>query len=293
MIAVMGATGHTGSAVADELLRARRPVRVIGRWAERLEPLVRRGAEPAIGDGLDPEFLASAFRGAEAVFAMVPPDYSQPDLRAFYNRWGAAIAGALERPGVRRAAFLSSLGAELPEGTGPIAGLHDVEQRLEPLGLDLLVLRPGYFYENFFSALPLIKHQGINGGGFAPDTPIPMIATPDIGLAAAEALAGGFRGVRVRELLGPRDYTMTETTRILSQKIGRPDLRYVQFPDRDFADALVRARFSPGSAAALVEMAHAFNEGRVRSLQGRNRLTTTATTFETFSDRLAAAYRSL
>lgn len=267
MIAVMGATGHTGSAVADELLRARRPVRVTGRSAERLEPLVRRGAEPAIGDGLDPEFLASAFRGAEAVFAMVPPDYSQPDLRAFYNRWGAAIAGALERSGVRRAAFLSSLGAELPEGTSPIAGLHDVEQRLEPLGLDLLVLRPGYFYENFFSALPLIKHQGINGGGF--------------------------RGVRVRELLGPRDYTMTETTRILGQKIGRPDLRYVQFPDRDFADALVRAGFSPGSAAALVEMAHAFNEGRVRSLQGRNRLTTTATTFETFSDRLAAAYRSL
>lgn len=269
MIAVMGATGHTGSVVADRLLRAGRPIRAIGRSAQRLEPLRRRGAEIAAGDGLDPEFLAFAFRGAEAVFALVPPDTSQPDVRDFQNRWGAAIAAALERSRVRRVAFLSSLGAELPSGTGPIAGLHDVEQRLEALG------------------------QGINGGGFAPEMPMAMVATADIGLAAAEELAGGFRGVQVRELLGPRDYTMAEATRILGAKIGTPDLRYVQFADQDFAGALVGAGFSPGAAAALVEMAHAFNQGRIRSLQGRNPRTTTATAFETFADRLAAAYRAL
>jgi uncharacterized protein YbjT (DUF2867 family) len=195
--------------------------------------------------------------------------------------------------GVRRVVFLSSLGAELSAGTGPIAGLHDVEERLKTLGVDLRILRPGYFYDNFFGNLALIKHQGINGGAIAPDVPFPMTDTGDIGAAAADELArGAFKGTSVRELLGPRDYTMREATRILGQKIGKPDLPYIQFPDGDFVGALTQAGFSPGIAASFVEMSHALSEGRVRSLQGRTPETTMPTPFEAFADRFAPAYRS-
>lgn len=293
MITVMGATGKTGGAAADRLLAAGKKIRAIGRSADRLQPLVKRGAEAAVGDANDLNFLASAFQGAEAVYAMVPPDYAQPDLRKYYNRLGETIEGALKRSGARRVVFLSSLGAELPEGTGPILGLHDLEERFRKLNLDLLILRPGYFYDNFYSSLGLIKHQGINGGATAPDVPIAMTAAQDIGAAAAEELAAGkFKGTVVRELLGPRDYTLAEATRIFGGKIGKPDLKYVQFPDADFAKALAGFGFSQGAANSFVEMAHAFNARKIRSQEGRNPRNTMPTTFETFADELAAAYRT-
>jgi uncharacterized protein YbjT (DUF2867 family) len=196
--------------------------------------------------------------------------------------------------GIKRMAFLSSLGGEQPSGTGPIAGLHLLEERFKTLGVDVLILRPGYFYENFFGSLGLIKQQGINGGGIEPDVKLPMTATQDIGMAAAGELSRNqFRGTTVWELLGPRDYSLSEATRILGEKIGKPDLKYVRFPDQDFAAALLQMGFSQGAAGALVEMAHALSTGLVRPLEGRNKRTTMPTPFETFADRLAAAYKAL
>lgn len=293
MIAVMGSTGKTGGAVARRLLAAGRQVRVIGRSAARLQPLVELGATPAAGDVADPAFLASAFDGADSVYAMIPPDYAQPDPRGYYNRIGESIAAALTRARVERVVFLSSLGAELEAGTGPIAGLHDVEGRLASLGIHVLDLRPGYFYENLYAAIGQVKQRGVNGGAIEPDAPITMTATGDIGAAAAEELLGaGFRGVGVRELLGPRDYTMVEASRILGQAIGKPDLPYVRIPDEAFAEALTQMGFSKGVAQAMVELSQALSAGRVRSHQGRTPRTTMPTTLETFAAEWAAAYRA-
>lgn len=293
MIAVMGSTGKTGRVVAKRLLAAGKAVRALGRSAPRLQPLVDQGAAPAVGDVTQPEYLTSAFEGVEAVYVMIPPDYAQPDLRRFYNRVGDSIVLALTRAHVERVVFLSSLGAELEEGTGPIAGLHDVEVRLAALGIDVLDLRPGYFYENLYAAVGQVKQHGVNGGAIEPDVPVSMTAARDIGDAAAhELLRGEFRGVSVRELLGPRDYTMTEASRILGQAIGKPDLPYVRFPDDAVANVLMAAGFSQGAARAIVELSHALSTRRVRSLQGRTPSTTTATPLEAFAGEWAAAYRA-
>jgi uncharacterized protein YbjT (DUF2867 family) len=294
MIVVMGATGNTGRAVATTLLSSGKRVRGIGRDAQRLQDLKERGAEAAVGDVLDSSFLISAFRGAGSVYAMVPPDYTQPNVREYYSRCGESIGLAMRNSGVKRMVFLSSLGAEHPEGTGPIAGLHDLEERFKTLGVDLLILRPGYFYENLFGSLGLIKGRGINGGGIEGTVPVAMTATRDIGRAAADELGRDeFRGVSIRELLGPRDYTLQEATKILGSKIGKPELPYVRFPDREFAAALVQMGFSQGIAEALVEMSHAINSGLVRPLEGRNKRTSMPTSLESFADELAAAYRAL
>jgi uncharacterized protein YbjT (DUF2867 family) len=144
------------------------------------------------------------------------------------------------------------------------------------------------------ATLGLIKHQGINGGAMASDTSIAMIATRDIGEAAAHALhARDFQGATVRELLGPRDLSLDETTRILGGKIGRPDLQYVQFPYAAFEEALVQMGLSRSMAGQYAEMAQAFNEHRIRSTQGRSPQTSTPTRFEDFADTLAAAYARL
>src|SRR6266705_2888045 len=130
-VVVTGATGHVGGALARELRARGVRVRAIGRSRERLEGLVARGAEARVGSIDDPGLLTEAFAGAGAVFAMIPPDYTTPDHRAYQRRVGDTLATAIERAKRPRAIDLSSVGAELDGGNGPIAGLHDLEKRLE------------------------------------------------------------------------------------------------------------------------------------------------------------------
>ena len=290
MITVMGATGHTGGGIADRLLAAGEKVRVHGRSAGRLEALAARGAEPVVGDAASAGDLARAFAGAEAVYTLLPPTPQAADVPAEQDRFGEAIASAVRESGVRRVVMLSSVGADRPSGNGPIDGLYRQEQRLRAIpGIDLLILRPGYFMENLSANLPLIENQGINGGAIAGDVSFAAIATRDIAAAAAEALlAGDFEGGTVRELLGPRNVTMNELTRILGEAIGKPDLAYVQFPYDDFVAALEQAGLSSSMAQLYSEMARAFNEGRIAPAEGRNPRTTTPTPFETVAEELAA-----
>jgi uncharacterized protein YbjT (DUF2867 family) len=293
MISVMGATGHVGGEVARLLLQAGQRVRVLGRSKDKLAAI--EGAEALAGDAGDAAYLTNAFRGADAVLTLLPPDLQSSDYRAFQDRQGEAIAKAVRDGGVRHVVFVSSLGAEQPSGTGPIAGLGAQEARLRAIsGTNVLALRPGFFFENFYASLPVVKHQGVIADAVAPDVALPMIATPDVAAGAAHALqARDWSGFVVRELLGPRDLTHAEATRIIGVRIGRPDLAYVQVPYEEMVAALVGAGLSENVATTYVEMARGFNEGRARSLEGRNASNTTPTRFEDFAGELAAAYQAM
>jgi uncharacterized protein YbjT (DUF2867 family) len=289
LVAVTGATGQVGGALVRELRRRGAAVRAIGRSADRLRPLVDLGAEAAVGNVDDAEFLAGAFAGAGSVFAMIPPDYTTPDHRDYQRRIGDRLAAAVAKAKVARVVSLSSVGADLEEGNGPIAGLHDLEQRLGSSGVPVLHLRPTYFMENHLHAIGLIKGQGIYGSPLRADVSFGMIATRDIAVAAGEALAAGtFTGTSVRELLGPRDYSMREATAILGGAIGKPQLPYVEFPYDATREALVGMGFSKDVARLFVEMYDGFNTGRVRSLAGRGVQTTTPTTLEQFAGEVFA-----
>lgn len=291
-ITVMGSTGNTGGTIARRLLDAGEPVRAIGRSAPRLAPLAAAGAEARVGDAADAEFLADAFRGADAVYTLLPIDPQAPDYHAQQTRLGEAIAAAVREAGVRRVVALSSVGADLAEGTGFIASLHAQEQRLRRLDADVLILRPGSFFENFHASLGVIREQGCVADSVAPDVALPMIAAADIAAAAAGALlARDWSGVMVRELLGPRDLTYAEATAVIGARLGRPDLPYVQLPYDEMAGVLAASGMSADAARLQVEMTRAFNEGRVVSRQGRTAATTTPTRFEDFAAVLAAAYR--
>ncbi|MFN8177825.1 MAG: NAD(P)H-binding protein [bacterium] len=295
MIAIMGAAGNTGRRAAELLLDAGEKVRVLGRSAERLQDLARRGAEVMTGEATDAGYLATAFRGADAVYTLFPSDMQAPDLRAQQDRIGEATVDAIRKSGVRFVVFLSSLGGELPTGTGPIAGLHAQEERLRSIqGTDALALRPGYFFENTLGSLALIKHQGINGGAIAADLPISMVATRDIGEFAAKALRKrDWKGFTVREILGQRDLSLREVTNILGRRLAKPDLRYVQFGYADFVQALVGMGLPAKTAEGYAEMGRAFNEGKIKSHEGRRTENTTPTRFEEFADRLVPVYESV
>jgi uncharacterized protein YbjT (DUF2867 family) len=294
MITVMGATGNTGKKITRALLNAGEKVRALGRSKEKLAELERLGAEILAGDTSDPAFLTKAFRGADAVYTLLPTDRQAPDYRARQDREGETIVEAVRESGVRYVVALSSLGGELAEGNGLIAGLHAQEERLKTLdGVNVLILRPVSFFENFSDYFGLINDQGITGDSVLPDLPLPMVATRDVAEVAAAALrARDWTGVVVRELLGPRDLSYAEATRILGESIGKPELQYIQLDYSEMADSLVQAGLSESFARLYVDMTRAFNEGRVRPRNGRTPANTTPTRFEDVAEELAVAYES-
>jgi uncharacterized protein YbjT (DUF2867 family) len=295
MYVVTGATGNTGHVVANRLLDQGKKVRVIGRNRERLQPFVARGAEAFVADLSDQTAVKQAFAGADAVYAMIPPDVASPNLRAQQGRVTAAIAAALEHAGVTHAVTLSSIGADKESGTGPVVGLHELEQALNRIaGLNVVHLRAGYFMENTLGQAAAIKAMGKTAGPLRGDLKLPMIATKDIGNKAAEwLLALDFNGKQPRELLGQRDLSMNEATSIIGQAIDKPDLEYAQLPDAMMQPILVQMGMSSNMAALIIEMAGALNSGHMRALDPRTVQNTTPTSFETFvKEEFVPLYRA-
>lgn len=290
MITIMGATGNTGKKIVKSLLASGEKVRALGRSESKLAELRSSGAETMTGDIADAGFLATAFRGADAVYTLLADDRRSPDYRAQQDREGEVIVKAVQESGVQYVVALSSLGADLSEGTGLLVGLHNQEERLKKLkGINVLFLRPVSFFENFYDQLGLIKQDGIIADSVIPDLAIPMIAARDIAEAAAAALRKrDWKGTAVRELLGQRDLSYVEATRIIAEHIGKPDLTYVQLPPADMVGALVQAGLSESFAGLYLELTSAFNERKITV--NRTPENTTPTTFEEFAGELASAY---
>ena len=294
MYTVMGATGNIGSQLVGILLGPGEKVRVMGRSSERLKAFVDRGAEAAVGDVSDAAFLTKTFAGADAVFAMIPPNYAADDFRGLYNEIAAKITRAIQDSGVKHVVFLSSHGAHLSENTGVVLGLHDAEQRLNQLdGVHVLHLRPTYFMENLLSNVGMIKNMGVMGGEIRGDVQFAMIATKDIAAVAAEHLVKrDFSGKAVRELLGERDVSMNEAAQVFGAKIGKPDLKYVRFPPEDAKKAMMDLDFSADVSDGLLELGKAINDGLMAVNHPRTPENTTATSIEDFADYFAQVYKS-
>src|SRR5271168_2437574 len=225
---VVGASGNTGSVIADFLLSKGEKVRVVGRDTGRLQRFVDKGAEAFIAELSDAAALTKSFSGARAAYLLLPPAKS----RESQARESDAIAKAVQESGLRHAVNLSSYGAQVPENTGPLVGMHASEEKLNAIsGLNVLHLRAGYFMENNLAAIGMIHGMGFFGNVLVPDLKLPMIATRDVGDYAAQHLLDlDFSDKQTHELLGERDLSMTEATAAIARGIGKPDLRYEQFP---------------------------------------------------------------
>jgi uncharacterized protein YbjT (DUF2867 family) len=290
MYVILGASGNTGSIIANSLLSAGKKVRVVGRDPARLERFVDKGAEAFTADLSDAAALTKAFSGAGAAYLMLPPAKSQEEQ----ERDSDGIAKAVKKSGLRYAVHLSSYGAQVAEGAGPVSGLHSSEQKLNAIkDLNVLHLRAAYFMENNLAAIGMIHGMGIFGNALLPDLKIPMAATRDVGDYAAQRLLHlDFSGKQTRELLGERDLSMTEATAVIARGIGKPDLRYQQFPYDQVQQALTQSGVPPKGSAMYIEMYKAINAGVLIPLEPRSSENTTPTSFEQFvQDVFVAAYR--
>lgn len=296
MYTVLGARGNIGSVITKTLLEKGEKVRVFGRHAGKLQVFVQKGAEAAVGDVKDSAALTKAFAGARAAFLMVPPGLKSTDYRADQEKASDAISTAAKKAGLQYAVTLSSVGANTSARTGPILGLHHLEKKLNAVErLNVLHLRPAYFFENLLPGISMIQMLGIFGGPLKSDLKIPMIATRDIAAYAAERLLKlDFNGKHTQDLLGERNLSMSEVVAVMVKALGKPELRYVQFPYDEVEKVLIQSGTPPKTASLFSEMFRAFNEGIVKPTETRSAKNTTTTSIENFvKEKFVPTYQAM
>ncbi|MGA2796540.1 MAG: NmrA family NAD(P)-binding protein [Thermoguttaceae bacterium] len=283
-IAVTTPSGHVGSAVVDFLLDFGGDIRVklLARRPKDLDRFVRRGAELVIGSQDDADFLVSATHDVDALFWVTPPGYGSDNVRAFQNRLGIAGAFAIRDNRIPRVVNLSSIGAQLSSGVGPICGLYDVEGILDEAADNITHLRPGFFFENFLMQLDSITKWGRISLPLSGSRSYPMIAARDIGRVAAMRLSDPtWKGMYIRELHGPADMSFDEAAEIISQVLGRKIL-FIRSDKQEARHVLLNTGMSENLADLLLEMYDAVESGRLQPLQPRSLESTTPTTLTEF-----------
>jgi len=249
MHVIAGATGRVGSAAARTLLAAGDPVRVLVRRDADAAAWRERGAEARIAPLDDPIALGRALEGADGFFVLLPFDLTAADLDAHAGALTASIAQAVAAARVPHVVMLSSGGADLPTGTGPITGLHRLEQ----------ALRSGHFQEKVGDILDAARAGAYPVFAASADVPHPMAATADIGAVAAAALRTPPARSEAVDVLGPA-YSEREVAGILGAALGR-DLEVVMIPEDGWAGTLVESGLPPHIAAALAELSRADERG--------------------------------
>lgn len=284
MYIITGATGNTGRRIAEALLAAGHPVKVIARHPEKLAALAEKGAVVATGDLGNAAFLTQTLTGATAAYLMLPPNFGVQNWRAWMTEMVGVYAQAVRDSGIKKVVLLSSQGAHRTDGVGPVGGLGELENALKAIpGLDLLALRPGYFMENTYASVGMIKHMGINGGVQLADVRIPIVHTSDIAAVATQRLKDlNFTGFSYEFITGPADLTFTEMTAIIGNAIGKPDLPYVTFSPADGKAGMMQAGLSETIADGYVELAEGMNKGLMGEGYRRDAATQTGISFAWF-----------
>jgi uncharacterized protein YbjT (DUF2867 family) len=264
MYAVLGITGNTGAAAAAALLDAGQEVRALVRDPDKAASWRRRGVELQTGGVEEAGSLRALFTGVAGAFALVPPQPAHPHPIAWYAQVAEAIRDAATASGLPRLVFLSSEGAHLPSGTGPIRGAHEGERILQDLpATRVTVLRPTYFQENWASVLGLATAQGILPTFLADvDKRRAMVATRDIGATAAALLLDPDPPALV-ELEGPEPYSARDAAALAGHAAGR-EVTPVVVPRDAWVDTLTGAGLGRPYAELLAEMYDSINAGHVR-----------------------------
>jgi len=261
-IIVTGSLGNISQPLTIELVQQGHAVTVISSKPEKQREVAALGAAAAIGSVEDADFLAAAFVGADAVYAMVPPSFTAPNSRAYYQRIGRAYAQAIRRAGVGRVVQLSSWGADLAVGTGVILGSHDVEGILSELSdVAVTYLRPTSFYTNLYSFAGMIKGLGFMAANYGGDDKVAMVHPRDIAAAAAEELTNAAAtGHRVR-YVSSDECTCNEAAHALGAAIGKPDLTWVTISDAQMQENLVKNGVPAHLATGIVELYASIHSG--------------------------------
>ena len=257
---------------------------------ERTAEIEKLGAKALVGTVHDTAFLKKAFAGADAVYTMIPPIWQTTNWRASQNEVGAHYVEAIEANGIKHVVNLSSIGAHVGNGVGPVDGVHDLEQRLNKVkGLNVKHLRPSFFYYNFFAQIGLIKQAGFLGANYGDNEKVFLVHTSDIAAAALEELSSlNFTGSSVRYIIGD-ERSGKEIAAVLGKAINK-DLNWVVFTDEQQKEGLLGAGLSDTHAQGYTDMGRALREGIMQADARKNKPSLAKVKLEDFAKEFAAAF---
>jgi uncharacterized protein YbjT (DUF2867 family) len=297
LITIFGASGNIGKPLAARLLEAGKQVRLITRNRAHLAEFEAKGAEVMEGDQMDPVFCIKAMEGAEVVHLLIPPSWTLTTTwHEYYRTATSAFMAGIQGSGVKKIVFISSQGSH-DLSAGPVGFTGEFELELEKVdNIDLVILRPGYFFQNLYGMAGMIAHMNILGSSTAPDKEVSMIHTNDIAEVAAEVLSHpeSIQGISRRFIVGPKDLTMVEVAKIIGTAIGNENLPYVPFSYEDSEQGMIAQGIPATIAEGYSNLMRSINEGRYFSDYNRDthvaQFGAGPTTLEQFAEQEFAPY---
>lgn len=289
---ITGSIGHISRPILEGLVKAGKTVDVITTSNERVREIEKLGAKAVVGSVQDVSFVMGAFKNADVVYTMIPPIWQTANFRASQDEVATNYANAIREHGVKYVVNLSSIGADVGHGTGPVDGLSFFEGLLNDIpGLNVRHLRPAYFFYNFFSQIGLIKSAGIMGSNFDRESKLFMVHTNDIAKAALEdLLALDFRGSSVRYIIGD-ERTGKEIAAVLGKAIGK-DMSWVEFTDDQQKQGMLQAGLPETHAESYTTMGKALREGVMQADAAKSKPVFAPTKLEDFAKEFAQAYEA-
>lgn len=287
---ITGSLGNISKPIVEGLVNAGHDVRVITSSPEKTKDIEKLGAKALVGQVQDVAFLTNAFRDVDVVYTMIPPIWQTTNWRKSQNEVGQAYVTALKASKVKHVVNLSSIGAHLKEGVGPVGALHDLERQLNALtDISVKHLRPSYFYYNLLAQIGLIKQAGILGGNFGNDGKVFLVHTRDIAAAALEELLKlDFKNNSVRYIVSDERST-DEISKVLGDAIGKK-INWVVFSDEQQKSGLLQAGLSETHSSAYTEMGHALADGSMQADARKATLAFSPTKLEDFAREFAKAF---
>jgi uncharacterized protein YbjT (DUF2867 family) len=262
-ITTTGSLGNVAKPLVKKLIVAGHEVTVISTKEDRKNEIEELGAKAAIGSISDVAFLTEAFKGADAVYTMMPPSMGATNMIQNIADAGQAYAQAIKAAGVPRVVILSSVGADASEGTGPVQGVHRVEQILSQLaGVNVTVLRSGFFFVNFFRDIPLIRNTGIFGNNYSGDDQLALTHPDDLSSAIADELQAKGNGFEVKYVVSDIS-TGNEIAALFGEAIGKPELTWTEIPDEQLKQGMLSGGLPPELAGLITELGQGVRAGIV------------------------------
>lgn len=290
-----GGAGHISKPAAEKLLAAGHEVTIISRHEDHVKELVAKGARVAEGSVEDAAFLTAAFAGADAVYLMIPPNFNPgQNWRAFQNNVSDIFVAAIQQSQVNNAVVLSSVGAHMGEGSGPVDGLADLEKKLAVLKeVNVKCLRPSYFMYNLFSMIPLIRGMNIMGSNFGgTGEKLVLTHTNDIADVLAEELLGlSFTGQSIRYIASD-ERDPAEIASVLSNAIGKPGIPWVTFTDEQALSGMLQAGLPETIANGYTELGTALRTGAAQEDYWKHQPVPGKIKLEDFAKEFAAVFNA-
>ncbi len=278
---ILGATGQIGSAIVNNLIDKRLPVKAVVRNNEKTDDLKKQGAEVAIADYFDLEALKNAVKDGVLIFLLTPESGTSDDVLGETKKLLDNYYKAIEKSNIKSLIGLSSIGAQFDKGTGNLLMSHMLENRFADLDINKVFIRPAYYYSNWLMSLDMTKENGILPSFYPTDLEFNMISPNDVAKFVANKIENEIDQSELIEIVGPKKYSPDNIAELMGKALNK-EVNAHKIPKADWSGTMKSIGFSDDATKNFVEMTDLVANGKAEpEAKGQNPISL-ATTFDQY-----------